>query len=111
LSSGAYAGIGVGVAAFVVFTVSFIIAWKKRWGPFRVKYPKQEQEWIERVEISGDTKSFVEISAKERFEVPARERFEVPAVEARQEVADSQAHRLELEGNNTVYELAASKDT
>ncbi|KAF2625766.1 acid protease [Macroventuria anomochaeta] len=103
LSTGASAGIGVGVAVLVLIAIGFIVAWKKRWGFFRTEQIRQEQGQIEKAELDGNAKPWVE--------VPAKEKTELPAPKASQEVAGSQAPVPELEGNNVVHELSANHDT
>ena len=101
VSTAASIGIGVGVAAVVMIVVGFVVVCRKR-----LAFPKQQkmyQERIEKAEMDGLGKPWVEVSAQERCELPAPE--------VSQEVAGSQVLQLELAGNHAVHELAASCDS
>jgi hypothetical protein len=95
LSSGASAGIAVGVTAFVLIAIALVIAWRRRWGVFRVK--KQIQEPSEKAELGGDAKPWIEAMSRERNELETQE--------SSKEVAGSQVFAVELEGSSAFCEL------
>lgn len=96
LPTKAWAGIGVGIAFVVLTTIGLLIAWRKKWGPFRASAPKQPQERIEKAEMHGESKPWVEIMSKQRAELDA--------TDASQEIAGSDVPVVELEGSTVHHE-------
>jgi hypothetical protein len=94
MSSGAYAGIGVSIGTIVLTVASVLLAWKKGWSMFRKNASIPDP--IEKAELHGEHKPWIEAMGNERIELPGklaveameREITELETVEVCQEAGD-----------------------
>jgi hypothetical protein len=70
LSTGTYAGIGVGAGLTVLTVIGLLISWKKGWGFFRKK--PSEPDFVEKPELHGEPVARVEAMEKERAELSTK---------------------------------------
>lgn len=117
LSSAAYAGIGVGAGILALSALCLIVAWKRKWVPFRRRKTSNgdSQNDHNKAELHGEHKPGIEAMEKERFELAAdsgkheamdRETSELQTVENARELKGSNAVAVvEVQGNDLMYEL------
>lgn len=102
LSSSAIAGVAVSVAVISAFGILLLLAWRRRWGFFgRDDSPEQEQERIEKAEMNGESKPWVEVMSNERAELVTTEHS--------QEVHGIGRPVAELEGSSVYRELETER--
>tara|TARA_R110002003_G_scaffold121_21_gene10817 strand:+ start:3533 stop:4450 length:918 start_codon:yes stop_codon:yes gene_type:complete len=104
LSSGAYAGIGIGSAVFILLLVYLLFAWRKAWRPFT---PQRSFEArltkYEKPELHDKAVPRVEAMEKERIELEAKE----PAHEAGR--LNTVSDQLEIAGLSGLHEMEATE--
>jgi len=116
LSSAAYAGIGVGAGIIALSALCLMVAWKKKWVPFRRNTSNGDgQSDFNKAELHGEHKLGIEAMEKERFELDAgsakheamdREASELQTVEKAWELKGSgEVGVVEVQGSDLMYEL------
>jgi hypothetical protein len=100
LSSAAYAGIGVGAGLVALLVIGVFVAWKRRWGVFRLKKVPGQDQYL-KAEVHGDDKKRVEAMEKERYELETAEHTH--------ELRGSEAPSVEVPGIHLVHELPESE--
>jgi hypothetical protein len=109
LSTGAYAGIGIGVGSLVLILAGLLLSWKKGWGFF----PKKPTvpDTIIKSELHGEGKPRTEAMEKEWAELEAKQRFEAMDREAVELETVEQSHEVEgatsptVDGQDGLHEL------
>jgi hypothetical protein len=109
MSAGAYASIGVGVALSVLIVAGTLLAWKKAWGFFRKR--RSVPDPIEKPELHGEHKPWVEALENERAELPGelvveamnREAAELETTEPSHEAGNPMSPTVE--GHDAMHEL------
>jgi hypothetical protein len=97
LSSQAIAAIAVSITVVSAVGIGLLIAWRKRWGFFARDAPEQEQERVDKAEMSGESKPWVEVMSNEKAELVATEHS--------QEMHGIGRRVAELEGSTAYREL------
>ncbi|KAH6882966.1 aspartic peptidase domain-containing protein [Alternaria rosae] len=122
LSSAAYAGIGVGAGTLALSALCLIVAWKRKWVPFRRRKTSNGdgQNDHNKAELHGEHKPGIEAMEKERFELDAgsgkheamdREASELQTVENARELKGSgKVGVAEVQGSGLVHELPGHAD-
>jgi hypothetical protein len=82
LTTGAYIGIGISVAAFAILVATFLLAWHRGLGPLSM--PLQVQDSLEKGELKTEESSIHEALEKERSELAAKQRVETMGKEIRE---------------------------
>jgi hypothetical protein len=98
LSTAAIVGIAVGISTILLIIMGLLFVWRRR-RRLSHRGPEQAQERVDKAEMDGDSKPWVEPMSNERSELETQEHGN--------EIADSANQIVELEGNHAFYELAA----
>jgi hypothetical protein len=97
LSSQSIAAIAVSITVVFAFGIGLLVAWRKRWGFFGRDAPEQEPERVDKAEMSGESKPWVEVMSNERAELVTTEHS--------QEMHGIGRWVAELEGSTAYREL------
>ena len=102
LSSQAISAIAVSITVVSAIGIGLLVAWRKRWVFFARDAPEQEpeQERIDKAEMSGESKPWVEVMSNERAELVTTEHS--------QEVQSTGRRIAELEGSSAFRELGTN---
>lgn len=98
LSSQATVAIAVSITVVSAIGIGLLVAWRKRWGFFARDAPEQER--IDKAEMSGESKPWVEVMSSERAELVT--------TEYSQEVQSTGRRIAELEGSSAYRELGTT---
>lgn len=96
LSAGTIAGISVGAALFVLLLLGLLVCWRTGLLFFRKLPPSTDPKVLDKAEMHGDAKPWVEAMGKERTELPVKEQCQE---------APCQQFLSELEEIHSLYEL------
>lgn len=101
LSTGAYAGIGVGIGILAIAMGLLFLSWKRMWWSFKKTGSHNASELhYEKPELHHDAVPRVEAMEKERAELETKE--------PRHEMTSSDSHRQKITDLNELHELDAS---
>lgn len=103
LSTGAYAGVGVGSGIVTVLLLATIVfAWRKKWWPFK----RRRSFEVRRAHFD---KAELDDGGIPRVEVMGEEKVELEAMEMELEMLDEARDRVEVDGSSAVYEMGGSR--
>lgn len=100
ITTGAYAGIGVGVAAATVLVGLALLAWRMRWWPLKKRSDESDK-------LDQNSEENLHGEANPGVEAMGNERMELEAMEAMLEIGAARHRPYEISGRDVLNELNA----